>query len=553
MRARADERAVRRRRWPWIVAIAIVLCAGAALDAGWSGAKARDELVAARDALVAGADALQSGDLTRARSEMDRAAEAARSASSRLSHPGVAVAGLAPGVSDDVDAARRVADAAVLAASAGGHLVDAASAAGWSGGNLPGFAPGGRIDPSVFTAAAPALADASEELERAAASVTAIDTAGLVGPLHDAVAQVADEVTRSAGQAARLADAADLLPAMLGADRPRTYLLVSFNTSDPRGVGGYPGGYGLLRTDGARVSLDTFRPTSSIPKVRAVDAPRDIARRWGIYGSLTTFWNTTYVADFPTAASLMRSIWTAGGGQPVDGVIGADPAMLAAMLRVVGPVGTVLGRDTFRTLDQKLSDAWQVGIGSAAWQAILERPWPATEMGAAVSSGVADRHLFVYSDDVEEEESLRSLGVAGEVPLPPDPMPLVVPIGFTDNRTGFFARFDSDVATTSTADGTEVTLTVTLHNDAPSPCPPSILCGRSSDLIGGPLGSFGADVDLYLPETARDVRMEVDGKPWSWFTGLQPAFGRKITAAELFAPPQGSSVGRITYLVPTAG
>jgi Protein of unknown function (DUF4012) len=540
-----------------------VLVVLAIADAAWSGMRARDALEDARDELRAGGAALEDGAIADARSAFVQAERHAEEAAGLLRRPGMRLGGWSPWIGDDVDAIRTLAAAADLAAEAGGEIVDGAEAAGWDGTDLPGFAPGGRIDPGPIRAAAPFLAAAAGHLADASDRVAVIDPDELVEPLRGPVATVGAEITRRADQATTLAGAAQTLPGLLGADGPRTYLVVMFNPSDPRGVGGYPGGYGLLHADGHRIDLDEIQPTSTIAEVPPVATTPEIEARWKLYGSLTSFWNTTYVPDFPTAASLMSAIWKAGGREPVDGVIGADPAFLAALLDVVGSTETpawpqpitgdtvedILGIETFRTRSQQESDAWQVAVGSAAWQAILTRRWPALPMGEAVAGAVADRHLMVASARPEEEASLVRMGLAGQVAFPPDPHPLVVPIGLSANRAGAFARFDTQTDIEEAGDGVRrVTATVTLHNDAPADCPSSILCGRNTKLIGGPLGTFAAWVHVYMPEDATGVRIRIDGEPWSW--PLEREFDRTVTVSQLVAPPQGTAETVITYEVP---
>jgi hypothetical protein len=540
----------------------VILSLAGAADAALGANGARTALQGARDAMRSAGSALEDGDVGSARADFERATSLANEAVNALDRPGMALIGLLPGLGDDVAATRTIADAAALAGQGGLHLAEAAEAAGWNGTSLPGFGPGGFIDPSVFSAAAPDLAEASQDLTAAADAIGSIDAGRLLGPLRAPVASVTAEITRRAEQTARLSAAATILPAFLGAEGARTYLLVMFNTSDPRGSGGYPGGYGLLTADGERLVLTSIRPTHAIPRVRPVPASKETRRRWAIYGSLTSFWNTTYVPDFPTAGGLMTSIWEAGGRPPVDGVIGADPTMLSGLLGVVGPVRTpswpepitadnvehVLGVETFETTSQAESDAWQVAIGTAVWEGVLTRPWPAKRMASAIADGVGGRHLMTFATRPAEQEAMADMGIAAPVSFPEDPLSLVVPLGSSPNRAGAFGTFETD-ATTSQGEGTTtVTTTVTLRNDAPRPCPPSLLCGLSRRNVGGPLGTFAAWIHVYMPGDADAVRVEIDGRRWSG--GRQQEFGRVVTVSRLVARPGETTTTVITYEVP---
>ena len=460
-----------------------------------------------------------------------------------------------------MEAVTRISTAAQLSAQAGGALVGAADAVGWDGGDLPGFAPGGRIDAGTLADAAPALTQAAGYLDLAAQEVAPIEADTLLGPLRKPAEDAKREIADRAEQARKLATATEVLPTMLGADGDRTYLLVMLNTSDPRGAGGYPGAYALMKTDGEQITLDALQPVATIPRVPAIDAPEEVAKRWRTRGALNTFWNTTYTPDFPTAARLMLGIWEAAGREPVDGVIAVDPLALAGLLRVLGPVETpawpetitadnverILGADTFRTESATESDAWQSAIGTAVWSEILHRPWPARATGDAFGRAIADEHLQVYAVDPQTQEALVELDVDGEVELPADDEPFVVINGLSVSRAGYYASFEHDVAEEVRPNGsTVVTVTTTLTNDAPVDCPPSILCGfRPREL-----GTYAAAVNVYMPVGSRVLSTSTDGGPGLAIEAVE--FGRPVVVSLVNAQPQGTSVSVVKYEVPAA-
>lgn len=556
-----------RRRWPWVLLGILLLVGAFVADAAWAGTKAVSAFRDARDELKAGGDLLLEGDIPGARNAFAIATTRADDADAALGHPAVGIVGMLPWFSDEVDAARRGATAAGYAARGGTAYADAAQAAGWDGGTVPGFAPGGRIDAAVLRAAEPGVVEAAGLLDLAQQELAPVDPATLRAPIAAAIADAKDEIDRRASQAETAARLVDLLPPMLGADGPRTYLLVTLTPSDPRASGGYPGVYGLLHVDGSRLKLTDLAPTSTIPQVAPVEASQDVRRVWGAYGSTTTFWDTTYTPDFPTAADLMTKIWEKGGGVPVDGVIAGDPALMAALLGVVGPVDTpvwpetitrdnverIVGADTYRTLSQAQSDGWQVGVGAALWQAVFTRPWPMQAMASAVVDAAEGRHLQVWSPNAEEEAILSQLGVAGAVAFPGDGSPLVTLNGFTANRAGYFVTTAVHVERKPTPTGGElITVTIRLTNDAPSG-PPSFLLGLTpADTGGGPLGTFGTDVNVYLPQGAVFLRETLDGTPSVPFEDEE--FSRAVVSDVVLVPPKGGEATlTFVYGIPPGG
>lgn len=549
------------RRWPRVLAFVLLGLVILGADIVWSGSTAANRLEHAEDRLREGADALESGRLLDASNAFAAAGSDATSAVRALEHPGAAIVGILPWVGDDLDAVRRLSAAARLSAQAGGALTEAARDVGWDGdGDLPGFAPGGRVDAERLATASPALARAARYLDLATREVARIDPDALVGPLRDPATDAKREIAERAQQAHRLALGAEVLPKMLGADGKRAFLLVMLNLSDPRGAGGYPGAYSVLRADGEQVSLDPLQPVSTIPRVPAIDAPEEVARRWRSRGALSTFWNTTYTPDFPTAARLMLGIWEAAGREHVDGVIAVDPVALAGLLRVLGPVDTpawretitadnverILGADTFRTLYSTESDAWQTQIGTAVWAEILRRQWPSHPTAEAFGNALADGHLQVYAVDPQTQAALVELDVDGGVELPADDEPFVVINGLSVSRAGYFASFENELSEETRPNGTRiVTVTTTLKNRAPVDCPPSILCGfRPHEL-----GTFAASVNVYMPVGAEVLSASTDGSPSLAIEAEE--FGRPVMVSLVNAEAQGRSVSVVRYQLPT--
>jgi hypothetical protein len=390
-----------------------------------------------------------------------------------------------------------------------------------------------------------------------------VDTEGLVGPVAAAVDQARTEISSRAATAEKAATAAELLPGFLGADGPRTYLVVMQNLSDPRGAGGYPGTYGLLRVDGHQVDLVETRPTSTIPQVAPVPAPSDVKRLYGDFGATTDFIATTYSPDFPTDARLMMSIWESAGRPAVDGVISGDAVLMSNLLEAVGPVASpvqapgwpatitpenvveVVNRDTFLTTSQAVSDRWQTVTGAALWEAVLTRPWPPEAFATALSRGVEERHLQVFAVDPAEQQALVDLGASGQVALSSGQPSLVVLQGFTDNRAGYFVTTRVASSAQPLADGgTEVTVDVTLSNSAPTG-PPSILLGIPG-VSSASEGLFQAQLQVYLPPGATVVSSTVDGEP-GILDLVEEEFGRPMAIQFLEVPAGDATTATFVY------
>jgi hypothetical protein len=258
----------------------------------------------------------------------------------------------------------------------------------------------------------------------------------------------------------------------------------------------------------------------------------------------------------------MKGIWEAGGGQPIDGVISGDPALMSALLSVVGSVDTptwpetittdnverIVGADVYRTRSQRQSDAWEVGIGIALWDAVLTRPWPVAPMAAAMSAAAVGGHLQVWSTHPNEEQQLATLGVTGAFPVPNDDTPQVTLNGFSANRAGYFSTTKVRVQP-ATDEQPVTTVMIAIRSRAPKG-PPSILLGiRPSDVGGKAIGTFATDVNVYLPKDATVKSFQADGQsvlPFQW-----DELGAQAVSWPTFVEPGKTAMIQLTYQTPT--
>ena len=315
--------------------------------------------------------------------------------------------------------------------------------------------------------AGPDITRAADLLGQAEAELAAVDPAGLMAPLDRLVGDAKDEIDTRAEQAKTASTLAGLLPPMLGVEEARTYLLVTLSPSDPRGSGGYPGVYGLLHVDGRRLSLSHLAPTSEIPRCRRWTGPPTPRRRGGGPGIDRIFWDTTYTPDFPTAAGFMKGIWEAGGGKPVDGVIAGDPALMASLLQVVGPVDTpawpetitadnveqIVGADVYKTTSRSSPTRGRSASARRCGTRCFTRPWPVKEMATAVGGATADGTCRSGAPIPARRPRWPRWGRPARCRCPTDGSPFVLVTGFTANRAGYYATWDTKVEQARTTRG----------------------------------------------------------------------------------------------------
>lgn len=524
VRTRVRIPARRRRRPPWRRRLLLAFVVGSvalALDAVWVATSIERSLLDARAAMVRGAEALSAGDIETAAASFILARHSSQGALSALRHPAGLLVSVAPGLSDDVRAVRALAEASALGADAGTHLVTAAETLGWNreDGVLTG---GGHIRLKPIAAAAPSLVAAAEALERARDLLPPSSGEDLLRQVGQGLDGAREQLSSSIGIVRTAADAATLLPPLLGGNEARRYLLAFQNLSDPRGSGGFLGMYGVLEADDGLLTLGGVHHVSGMEPVPPVRAPSAVRQRYAAFGALTHLHATTSPPDFPTAGRLALEVFRSATGQRLDGVVAADPIALAYLLDATGPVETgtwpepisagnaveVFSRDVF-LLPPERSDRKQAGLGEIVWRSVLENATDPLTMASAISSAAQERHLQVFARRPDEEALLDRLGASGRLVLGENPL-LATWQGASPNRVGYFIERRVEYSAVVAANGSaDVTVRVTTRNTAPDG-PPSALLGDGTQ--GEPVGSLHAYVSVYLPQAAQHVRASVDGK-----------------------------------------
>jgi hypothetical protein len=196
----------------------------------------------------------------------------------------------------------------------------------------------GRIDLAGLQRAAPALALAHAEVAQARATVAEIATAGLIPPLRSAVAQLQRGLDRAAAVTDTASRATTLLPPMLGADGPRTYLVLFQNLAEVRAAGGMWGAFAVIRADHGSVAM--ILQGTAAADLKSFDRPvlpLDPAMLALYTDRLGTFpADVNLTPHFPTAAALAREMYRRCTGRTVDGVLATDPVALPCLLRAAG-------------------------------------------------------------------------------------------------------------------------------------------------------------------------------------------------------------------------
>lgn len=417
----------------WTLAgVAVVLVAAAALSA-WSLANARSALADGRTAAERAERALADGELSEAADALAEAHRAFDRGAARLASPATWPARAMPGVGRNVAAARGLAEAGTIAADAGAELTG--ELAGLSDG-LATFAPrDGRLPIEELEPLASPLADARDALAEARAHAAATPDTWLVGELARARDQLAARLDSAHDAVDAAAALAEHLPAFLGAEEPRRYLIGAQNPAELRGTGGLIGAIGELTVDDGALELSEFRSVGSLTSAAPDELPapsEDFRARYARYGAITHGSNINMTPDVPTAAAALEQLYAAVEEQPIDGTILADPVFFRALVELTGPVAVpeagelradqIVGfatRDQYALLDDRPDRKELLGdVAESALQAFLDGTGEPRRALEVLGDAAADGRLRVHAADDAEQAAFAAAGLDGALADP---------------------------------------------------------------------------------------------------------------------------------------
>jgi hypothetical protein len=453
-----------------------------AVAAAGSGIAAYRDLEAARGDVVRAEAQLRDAELTDARASLAVGVERADRASVRLRRPWVVPLRMLPWVGPNVWAATVLSDTARDNGDAAAGLLDAAAVIVSDERNQEL----GEVSLTYLGELAPPARELADTLTRTTLEVQQLTAGSLIGPVARAREQFLGLVEPNLDQVVLAADFLEVMPAFLGEDEPRTYLVGAAALSEIRASGGLLGSWTVLTADQGRLSFDDFVDVDTLPLTdAAVVAPSvDYERRYARFDALRQYRNANLTPDFPSAAQVLTELWTEGGGAPVDGIIMADPIVYERLAQRSGGLdvagyGTLAPEDTLRFVALDAYDVFldddqrkQV-LGATATAAFAEMfqileddDVPATlEMLTDLADG---GHLRINTRDEQVQELMQRAGVAGELPQVGGESVGFFTNNIAGNKVDWFEERRIDHHVQLLTDGvTRATLTIDLVNDAP--------------------------------------------------------------------------------------
>jgi hypothetical protein len=439
----------------------------------------------------------------------------------------------------------------------------------------------GKIPLEPFIKAASMVPTAATDFTAIQTRLAAVPTAGTVHQLQDAKSMLTG-VIDSAAKA--LSDAAPIVrevPAFLGADGPRTYVVMFLNNAELRALGGTALSFAEITVDQGAIKLGGVVPASGgtfkSHKEPIIPLPDGTG---AIYPYTLGYFiaNATIRPSAVTAAQIVQAEWKSTFGTKVDGVISMDGGALAYLLKAVGPVtistgDVVTSKNVESLLLNEVYQRYDTGNYAVdnAQQGVVYSETVSATFAKLTSGGfdpltlfdalqgAADTHrMSVWFANPKEQATIATTPFAAKG-LPESTATTDVVGVYLKNQS--WSKLDYYLASTLTTgtavctpDGRQVhRVTLSLTNTlAPADVPglsPSIAGGYK--LLGLAKGVQQYIVYVYLPKGATLLSASVQGEPIA-ATDLNDT-GHPVQIIRISVPPGSTNELSVDILMGRPG
>ncbi|HUR50077.1 MAG TPA: DUF4012 domain-containing protein, partial [Acidimicrobiales bacterium] len=450
-------------------------------------------------------------------------------------------------------------NAAALRGLAGaGEQVASAAAAATVGPSDLALAEGG-LDLATLDDAAVGIRRARLAVAGAIEELDATRSRSLLPPLADASEELDARLQNAAPTLATLEQALGHLPAMLGRDGPRRYLLALQTPSESRAAGGIIGAFGVLEANGGRLALTRTGDAVALnnggdPAARALSNEDEFTSRYGRFLPLQNWQNLSMTPDWPTVGRVASQLFPQSGGEPIDGVIGLDPLALAALLSATGPIEvppwpvplsaenarSVLLHEQYLYFPNPERKEFLGDVTAAVFNRLTGEGASLRALALSLAPAVRSGNVQMWAADAEEQQLLTNVSAAGEFPAAHESSDLLAVVNqnssgnkidwFLHRKTSYELTFDPVLGRV------DAKVRIELRNDAPTRGLPEYVIGSA-----GPRESRTAPgenrtwVSVYTPLALEAASL--DGQPLQMEQADE--LGRRVYSAFVTIPPGG--------------
>ncbi len=384
----------------------------------------------------------------------------------------------------------------------------------------------GGVDLGALRAMQPDLEDTASLLEGAIVEIDDVRTGWLVPHIDTRLADLNDEMSDVVPEARVAADAARVVPGLLGADGPRRYFVAFGSPSESRELGGFVGSWALIEFDDGDIDLveagrvrDLYELTRSNPELPLNDYPA-----WYLGTAFPQQWpqNITSSPQLSTVANAARQLFDGLGGGSIDGFVYLDGYVLGDLLELSGPIRLDALEDRltpgnaddfffdqqYRVTDR---DELKTDLGdvfNAAFDQLLDRELPGPErLGRVLGPSARQGRLQVATFDDDENAFLRSVRLQRVFGISRSATDTLAVIQRNASASKLDLYLHRDITYDVTVDESGLltgTVTIDVSSQVPDDAPEYVL-GTNDPGVSQPL------ISVYTPHDVTAARL--DGQP----------------------------------------
>lgn len=400
----------------------------------------------------------------------------------------------------------------------------------------------GAIDLAGIAEMQAVVSQANGAVKAASADIAKIDADALIPEVSSAI----DKLTGAVDELKPMLGSADeilsVLPAALGSEAPRHYLMIFQNNAESRGTGGNPAALVMIDVDQGRISIgqqassgdfENGRPEPIIPLNPETEA---------LYGDKIGRYvmDTTLTPDFTETATIVKAFWAESFGTPVDAVVSFDPVALGYLLQATGPTPVqvdgqpvvidgqpivinaenavpLLLSDVYSLLpDPKMQDAFFAAAAASVFDALTAGDPNPRALLDSLAKAVDEGRLIYAPSDEAEAALVAGSKLSGKLPADNAETTMlgVYVNDVTEGKLDYYMQLDIAAASTQceSPDSPVFTTTATLTNTL-APDQVDGLARYVSPARFFPKGTVATDLVLYGPVGATAGAVTVDGVP----------------------------------------
>ncbi|WP_173922347.1 DUF4012 domain-containing protein [Agromyces sp. Marseille-P2726] len=421
---------------------------------------------------------------------------------------------------------------------------------------------GGAIDVAAVEQLAQTVGTAASSVRNVAAELERLDRPALIGPVADGIAKL----DRVVAELTPTLDAADktlkLLPAALGADGPRNYLMLFQNNAESRGTGGNPAAIVMVNVTDGVISIAQQASSADFANNRPEPIVAIDPETEALYGDkIGRFMqDITLTPDFTESAEIMRAWWAETFGTQVDGVVSFDPVGLSYLLGATGPVTLPTGEtltsenavsqllnEVYFRYEAEEQDAFFAGAAATVFEVLRSGSGDMSALVESLGRAIDEGRLMYVPSDAAEAEYIADTRVSGTLPVDNTGQTIVGVYvdDITEGKLDYYAKLAVDATSDQcTADAPTFTTTATFASTL-DPAAVEDLAEYISPARFFEKGWISTDLVLYGPVGSTFSSATVDGAP-AEATAL-PHLGRPAVKVNILNGPGESHTVAATF------